>query len=133
MFEPKWTEAMQLMRQGDKFELYIPSELGYGDGGSPPKIGGGDALIFQMEIIEIQGDKVPALTCRVGASSSEDCTEKEIKYIEKTQEWEAAKVTSEMERLTGLMANAMKPTLLEWIKRRVHILQQLASKEADEL
>jgi hypothetical protein len=125
---------MQLMTEGDKFELYIPSELAYGDGGSPPKIGGGDALIFQMEIIEIQGDKVPALTCRVGgASSSEDCNEKEIKYIGKTQEWEAAKVTSEMERLTGLMANAMKPTLLEWIKRRVHILQQLASKKADEL
>jgi FKBP-type peptidyl-prolyl cis-trans isomerase FklB len=26
-----WTEAMQLMKEGDKFELYIPSELAYGD------------------------------------------------------------------------------------------------------
>ena len=33
-----WTEAMQLMVEGDKWEMYIPSELGYGDGGSPPKI-----------------------------------------------------------------------------------------------
>ena len=32
-----WTEAMQLMKEGDKWELYIPSELGYGDSGSPPK------------------------------------------------------------------------------------------------
>ena len=39
--------------------MYIPSELGYGDSGSPPKIGGGDALIFKMEILEIQGGKVP--------------------------------------------------------------------------
>ena len=28
-----WTEAMQLMVEGDKWEMYIPSELGYGDGG----------------------------------------------------------------------------------------------------
>jgi hypothetical protein len=124
---------MQLMTEGDKFELYIPSELGYGDRGSPPKIEGGDALVFQMEIIEIQGDSVPALTCRVVAASGEDCTEKELNYIEKTKAWEAAKVTSELERLSGLLTTAMKPTLLEWIKRRVHILQQLASKEADEL
>lgn len=46
-----WTEAMQLMVAGDKWELYIPSDLGYGDRGSPPKIGGGDVLIFQMEIL----------------------------------------------------------------------------------
>jgi FKBP-type peptidyl-prolyl cis-trans isomerase FklB len=43
-----WTEAMQLMVEGDKWEMYIPSDLGYGDRGSPPKIGGGDTLIFQV-------------------------------------------------------------------------------------
>ena len=36
-----WTEAMQLMVEGDKWELYIPSDLAYGDRGRPPKIGGG--------------------------------------------------------------------------------------------
>jgi FKBP-type peptidyl-prolyl cis-trans isomerase FklB len=35
-----WTEAMQLMVEGDKFELYIPSELAYGDSGSGAKIPG---------------------------------------------------------------------------------------------
>jgi len=55
-----WTEAMQLMVEGDKWEMYIPSELGYGDSGSPPNIGGGDVLVFTMEIIKIKGDKKPA-------------------------------------------------------------------------
>lgn len=46
---------MQLMVEGDKWELYIPSDLGYGDRGSPPNIGGGDVLVFTIEIIKIQG------------------------------------------------------------------------------
>merc|ERR1719313_1013969 len=54
-----WTEAMQMMVEGDKWEMYIPSDLGYGDRGSPPKIKGGDTLVFVMEIIKIKGDKVP--------------------------------------------------------------------------
>ena len=53
-----WTEAMQLMVAGDKWELYIPSELAYGDRGSRPNIGGGEALIFVMEIVDIMGDSI---------------------------------------------------------------------------
>lgn len=52
-FTPGWTEAMQLMVEGDKWEMYIPSELAYGDRGSPPKIPGESMLIFQMEIIKV--------------------------------------------------------------------------------
>jgi hypothetical protein len=55
-----WTEAMQLMVEGDKWELYIPSEMAYGDSGRPPRIGGGDVLIFTIEILKIKGGKVPA-------------------------------------------------------------------------
>mmetsp|Transcript_31137 Transcript_31137/g.34976 ORF Transcript_31137/g.34976 Transcript_31137/m.34976 type:complete len:215 (+) Transcript_31137:73-717(+) len=62
-----WTEAMQLMVVGDKWEMYIPSELGYGDRGSPPKIPGGDVLVFVMEILEIKGDSVP-----VGSEDDDD-------------------------------------------------------------
>merc|ERR1712014_90922 len=60
-----WTEAMQLMVEGDKWEMYIPSELGYGDGGQGGQIKGGDVLIFQMEIIKINGNKVPADRCDI--------------------------------------------------------------------
>jgi len=47
-----WTEAMQLMREGDKWELYVPAALGYGAGGTGP-IPGGAALIFEMELVEV--------------------------------------------------------------------------------
>ena len=50
---------MQLMVEGDKWEMFIPSDLAYGDRGRPPKIGGGDVLIFTMEIIKIKGGKKP--------------------------------------------------------------------------
>merc|ERR1712060_833015 len=57
-----WTEAMQLMVEGDKWELYIPPRLGYGDSGAGGKIPGGAALVFQMELIEIEGEKIPVAT-----------------------------------------------------------------------
>merc|ERR1712003_183267 len=53
-----WTEAMQLMHEGDKWELFIPSELAYGSRGAGGAIPGDAALVFQMELIEIKGDKV---------------------------------------------------------------------------
>merc|ERR1712151_2253 len=55
-----WTEAMQLMVVGDKWEMYIPYELAYGESGSPPKIPGCACLIFVMEIMKIKGATVPA-------------------------------------------------------------------------
>ena len=54
--------------------MYIPSELGYGDRGSPPKIGGGDVLIFQMEILAIQGETVPALNCSIDGDDESAAT-----------------------------------------------------------
>ena len=50
-----WTIAMQMMKAGDKWELYIPSELAYGDRQVGPHIKAGSALIFTMEIIEVLG------------------------------------------------------------------------------
>jgi len=50
---------MQLMVEGDKWELYIPSDKAYGDSGRPPKIGGGDCLVFTIEILKIKGNKKP--------------------------------------------------------------------------
>jgi FKBP-type peptidyl-prolyl cis-trans isomerase FklB len=44
-----WTEAMQLMAEGDKWRLYIPYELAYGERGSPPKIPPFSPLVFEIE------------------------------------------------------------------------------------
>ena len=51
---PGWTEALQLMTVGDKFELYIPAELAYGAGGAGAKIGPNAALVFEVELLEIK-------------------------------------------------------------------------------
>lgn len=51
---PGWTEALQLMHIGDKWKLYVPSDLGYGDRGAGADIPGGAALIFEMELLGIK-------------------------------------------------------------------------------
>ena len=45
-----WTEALQLMAEGSKWELYIPADLGYGAGGQGP-IGPNSVLIFEVELL----------------------------------------------------------------------------------
>lgn len=48
-----WTEALQLMHEGDKWELYVPSELAYGDQGAGADIPPGSTLIFEVELISV--------------------------------------------------------------------------------
>merc|ERR1712153_92908 len=107
-----WTEAMQLMVEGDKWEMYIPSELGYGDRGSPPKIGGGTK---------------PAITC--DPLTLTGCNDKEKKFAAKHNENAADKVEAELARLNRMKGGSMKPSLQDWLFRRISILSKLHKKD----
>ena len=50
-----WTEALQLMPVGSKWQLYIPSELAYGSRGAGGDIGPNSTLIFDIELLSIKG------------------------------------------------------------------------------
>ena len=53
------TEALQKMKMGSKWELYIPSNLAYGPGGRPPLIGPNETLIFEVELLSITHQQPP--------------------------------------------------------------------------
>ncbi len=55
-----WTEALQLMPVGSKWQLTIPSELAYQERGSPPKIGPNSVLQFEVELLSIKETAQPA-------------------------------------------------------------------------
>ena len=48
---PGWTEVLQLMPEGSKWEVYIPSSLAYGEGGAGGNIGPNATLIFEVELL----------------------------------------------------------------------------------
>jgi FKBP-type peptidyl-prolyl cis-trans isomerase FklB len=49
-----WTEALQLMPVGSKWQLFVPSDLAYGERGAGAQIGANSTLIFEVELISIQ-------------------------------------------------------------------------------
>jgi FKBP-type peptidyl-prolyl cis-trans isomerase FklB len=48
-----WTEALQLMKEGDKWELTIPADLAYGASGAGGTIGPNETLIFDIELLKV--------------------------------------------------------------------------------
>merc|ERR1712216_821613 len=121
-----WTEAMQLMVEGDKWEMYIPSDLAYGESGSPPKIPGGSALVFRMEIIKIKGGKKPAMTCE--PSTLAGCNDKEKAFVEKMKSKDGEALKKELKRLQGMNGGSMKPELQQWMQRRIVVLTKMTKE-----
>jgi len=55
-----WTEALQMMKVGSKWQIYLPSSLAYGDNGYGPTIEPGTTLIFEMELTGIDAPQAAA-------------------------------------------------------------------------
>ncbi len=51
---PGWTEVLQLMKEGDKWQVYIPGKLAYGERSPSPKIGPNSTLVFDVELLSIE-------------------------------------------------------------------------------
>ena len=49
-----WTEALQLMKTGDKWRLFIPPDMAYGESSPAPAIPPNSALIFDVELLEVR-------------------------------------------------------------------------------
>jgi FKBP-type peptidyl-prolyl cis-trans isomerase FklB len=51
---PGWTQALTRMKEGDKWILFVPANLGYGQRGAGPRIPPNSALIFEVELVSVQ-------------------------------------------------------------------------------
>jgi len=51
---PGWTEALLLMKEGDKWQLVVPSDLAYGERGAGGRIGPSTTLIFEVELLSVE-------------------------------------------------------------------------------
>ena len=49
-----WTEALQLMKVGDKWRLFIPPDMAYGEASPTPAIPPNSALVFEVELLEVR-------------------------------------------------------------------------------
>ena len=65
-----WTEALQLMKPGAKYHLYIPSNLAYGPGGTGGDIGPNATLIFEVELLSAKPGEASAPSPAAATSAS---------------------------------------------------------------
>ncbi|TWU13460.1 Outer membrane protein MIP precursor [Symmachiella macrocystis] len=71
---PGWTEALQLMSKGAKWELYIPAELAYGPRGAGGAIGPNEVLVFEVELLDVM-EQQPSKPLSVNLSEAQSATE----------------------------------------------------------
>ncbi len=57
-----WTEILQQMKAGSKYQVFIPSDLAYGERGAGQDIGPNATLIFDIELLGVKNDEAPAAT-----------------------------------------------------------------------
>ena len=86
-----WTEALQMMPTGSKWQLFVPSELAYGPNGAPPKIGPNAVLTFEIELQDIKAPATPS-TAAATPSAAGAVTSDIIKVPSKSELEKGAKI-----------------------------------------
>lgn len=101
---PGWTEGLQLMTVGSKYEFVIPAELAYGDM-APPSIGPARALIFEVELLDINAnqEKSAPVAGTTDSATAPATTESTSEAVDKV---DAAK--AEVKKAVTDKANAVK-------------------------
>jgi FKBP-type peptidyl-prolyl cis-trans isomerase FklB len=89
-----WTEALQMMKVGSKWEIYLPSELAYGDQGNRG-IEPGSALIFEMELVGIKPPAEPLTSDIIRVPSAEELKRGDKIQVLKPEEVEKLKKEAE--------------------------------------
>ncbi len=109
-----WTEALQLMPIGSKWQLFIPQQLAYGAAGSPPRIGPFAMLIFEIEVLGVAGKAV-------GSTGAQPVVTSDI-----------IKVPSKAELDKGAKIEVIKAEDLEKLQKAAQENQPAADAKKDE-
>jgi len=64
-----WTEALQMMKPGSKYQLFVPAMLAYGERGAGQEIGPNETLIFEVELLEVKPGEADAAAAPQAAGS----------------------------------------------------------------
>ena len=92
-----WTEALQMMKTGSKWELYLPASLAYGDNGYGPTIEPGATLIFEMELVGVETPQ-PLTSDIIRVPSAEELKKGAKVEVIKPEDIEKAKADAQKEK-----------------------------------